>query len=65
MMMKCTEATQMLSERLDRKLSTKEKLSLGMHTAMCSPCRQFGDQMKELREITKVYKDLNNVETKE
>ncbi|MBJ7536130.1 zf-HC2 domain-containing protein [Marinomonas transparens] len=54
-MMKCKEATQLLSEKLDRPLATKEKVSLAMHTAICSPCRQFGKQMEEMREISKRY----------
>lgn len=54
-MMKCKEATQMLSEKLDRPLDTKEKLALAMHTAMCPPCRQFGKQMEDLRFISKAY----------
>jgi predicted anti-sigma-YlaC factor YlaD len=54
-MLNCKQATQMLSEKLDRPLSTKEKLSLGMHTSMCLPCRQFGKQMQELRFMSKRY----------
>ena len=54
-MMKCTQATQMLSEKLERPLNTSEKLSLGMHTAMCPACRQFGRQMLRLRDLTQRY----------
>ncbi|ETI60803.1 zf-HC2 domain-containing protein [Marinomonas profundimaris] len=54
-MLNCKQATQMLSEKLDRPLSTKEKLNLGVHTSMCSSCRQFGKQMQELRFISKRY----------
>jgi len=54
-MMNCKQATQLLSEKLDRPLSTKEKVSLGIHTTMCAPCRQFGLQMEELRDISKHY----------
>lgn len=54
-MMKCTQATQLLSEKLDRPLSTKEKLALGLHTSICTPCRQFGKHMLTLREITQKY----------
>ncbi|MGR0279207.1 zf-HC2 domain-containing protein [Marinomonas dokdonensis] len=56
-MMKCKEATQLLSEKLDRPLDRKEKLALAMHTAMCPPCRQFGKQMEDLRFIAKAYID--------
>jgi len=54
-MMNCKEATQLLSERLDRPLGTKEKVALGIHTTMCVSCRQFGNQMEELRDISKRY----------
>ncbi|MBM6550778.1 zf-HC2 domain-containing protein [Marinomonas ostreistagni] len=64
-MMKCTEATQLLSEKLDRPLSTKEKVSLGMHTAMCPACRQFGKQMSALREITQRYVQSDDTESED
>lgn len=54
-MMKCTQATQLLSEKLERPLSTKEKITLGVHTAMCPACRLFGNHMLSLREITQRY----------
>ena len=54
-MIKCKQATQMLSEKLDRPLSAKEKVLLTLHTSICSPCRQFGEQMKIMREISKTY----------
>jgi predicted anti-sigma-YlaC factor YlaD len=54
-MMNCKQATQLMSEKLDRPLQTKEKVALGIHTTMCAPCRQFGLQMEELRDISKLY----------
>ncbi|BDX01463.1 hypothetical protein MACH16_02110 [Marinomonas pontica] len=54
-MMKCKQATQMLSEKLDRPLSAKEKIALAMHTAICTPCRQFGKQMENIRAMSKSY----------
>jgi hypothetical protein len=54
----------MLSEKLDRPLSTKEKLNLGVHTSMCSSCRQFGKQMQELRFISKRYTKGENESNK-
>jgi predicted anti-sigma-YlaC factor YlaD len=61
-MMNCKQATQLLSEKMDRPLTTKEKLALKMHTTICSACRQFGLQMIDLRKISKAYvktKDIN------
>lgn len=54
-MMSCHQATQLLSEKLDRPLETKEKISLGVHTTMCPACRRFAQQMEELRSISKRY----------
>ncbi|WP_417551721.1 zf-HC2 domain-containing protein [Marinomonas fungiae] len=63
-MMKCTEATQLLSEKMDRPLSNKEKLNLGIHTAMCPACRQFGKHMLSLREISQQYVKQNDAAEK-
>lgn len=54
-MIKCKQATQMLSEKLDRPLSAKEKINLAMHMTMCTPCRQFGKQMELIRDLSKSY----------
>ncbi|WP_417526679.1 zf-HC2 domain-containing protein [Marinomonas shanghaiensis] len=63
-MIRCKQATQMLSEKLDRPLSNKEKINLAMHTAICSPCRQFGRQMETLRELSKSYTKAKEPEEK-
>jgi len=54
-MLNCKQATQMLLENLTGHFRQKEKLSLGMHTSMCLPCRQFGKQMQELRFYVKAF----------
>tara|TARA_R110001606_G_scaffold384335_1_gene547136 strand:+ start:361 stop:552 length:192 start_codon:yes stop_codon:yes gene_type:complete len=63
-MIKCKQATQMLSEKLDRPLSAKEKINLAMHTAMCGPCRQFGKQMETIRELSKSYTKIKEADEK-
>jgi predicted anti-sigma-YlaC factor YlaD len=63
-MIKCKQATQMLSEKLDRTLSAKEKINLAMHTAMCGPCRQFGKQMETIRELSKSYSKVKESDEK-
>ncbi|AEF53262.1 zf-HC2 domain-containing protein [Marinomonas posidonica] len=63
-MMNCKEATQLLSEKLDRPLATKEKVLLGVHTAICSSCKQFGKQMEDLRTISKHYTKLPDQDDK-
>ncbi|RNF51528.1 zf-HC2 domain-containing protein [Marinomonas hwangdonensis] len=63
-MMNCQQATQLLSEKLDRPLTRKEKMAIGMHTTLCPSCRQFGKQMEELRHISKSYTKGEVPETK-
>jgi hypothetical protein len=63
-MIKCKQATQMLSEKLDRPLSGKEKINLAMHTAICTPCRQFGKQMETIRGLSKSYTNAKKPEEK-
>ncbi|RBO86094.1 zf-HC2 domain-containing protein [Marinomonas aquiplantarum] len=64
-MMNCKEATQLLSEKLDRPLDTKEKVMLGVHTAMCSSCKQFGRQMEDIRSLAKQYSKGDQTDEKE
>ncbi|MDW6002987.1 zf-HC2 domain-containing protein [Vibrio mangrovi] len=53
--MNCKQATRLLSERMDRSLTTKEKLALRMHVAICTGCRRFGTQMDDIRLLSKHY----------
>ena len=48
-MLSCKEASRLLSEAMDRKLSLGEHLQLKFHLAMCEGCRNFGRQMNFLR----------------
>ncbi|QUX90232.1 hypothetical protein CYL31_01935 [Marinomonas sp. A3A] len=63
-MIKCKQATQMLSEKLDRPLSAKEKINLAMHTAICTPCRQFGKQMETIRGLSRSYTKTKEADEK-
>lgn len=54
-MMNCREATQLMSESQERKLSLTESMSLGMHTMMCKGCHNYKQQMGTLRTITRAY----------
>lgn len=55
-MLSCRKTTQLLSERQDRPLQIGEKLSLSLHTGMCSACRRFGQQMTLLSDLSKQYR---------
>ncbi|HXG29123.1 MAG TPA: zf-HC2 domain-containing protein [Nevskiales bacterium] len=54
-MLNCVEATRLMSEAQERKLTLREKLPLKMHVMMCSGCRNFHAQMHALRRITRAY----------
>jgi len=65
-MMNCKRATQLMSQKMDRPLTFKERLSLRFHLMICSGCRNFNDQMLDLRQIMKGYaKGKDKTEHKE
>lgn len=55
-MLTCRQATQLLSERQDRRLKLNEKLPLSLHTGMCPACRRFGQQVAQLSLLAKQYR---------
>ncbi|MFK4752673.1 zf-HC2 domain-containing protein [Oceanobacter antarcticus] len=48
-MMNCREATRLMSEAQERKLTLAESAELKIHTLICSGCKNFGLQMQTLR----------------
>jgi hypothetical protein len=46
----CREASRLISESLDRKLTRRERWSLRIHTLLCRICRRFARQMDMIRE---------------
>lgn len=54
-MINCRNATRLLSDAQDRKLSLQERTALRLHLMMCSACRNFGKQMESLRSLTRSY----------
>lgn len=59
-MLTCDEATRLLSERRERPLTLREKMSLRLHTAMCSACRTFGTQVDELGDMMRSFRDRDD-----
>ncbi|KPK08247.1 MAG: hypothetical protein AMJ64_04020 [Betaproteobacteria bacterium SG8_39] len=55
MMPSCKEVTRLVSEGLDRELGFGERVALRVHFMMCKGCRNFEDQMGQLR---KAMQDL-------
>ena len=49
MNLSCKEATQLLSQREDRKLTLAETVTLRLHLAICRGCRAVSEQIPFLR----------------
>ena len=48
-MMNCKQATQLMSQSQDRKLSLPERTKLRLHLLICSGCANYNKQMDFLR----------------
>ncbi|MCZ4304750.1 zf-HC2 domain-containing protein [Zoogloeaceae bacterium G21618-S1] len=48
-MLSCKQVTRLASEKLDRPLSLRERLSFRMHLMMCAACSRFDGQMQFMR----------------
>jgi hypothetical protein len=49
MILSCKEATQLVSQGLDRRLGLAERLALRLHLAICDGCSHFRKQVLFLR----------------
>ncbi len=50
-MLTCKDASRLASEKLDRALSLRERLSLRMHLWMCVNCHRFERQIGMIRKL--------------
>jgi hypothetical protein len=48
-MMSCKQASELVSQGLDRKLGIGERFLLGLHLRICRNCERFNRQMGMLR----------------
>lgn len=51
----CKEASRLISERMDRRLSVPERIRLRLHVGICDACTRFTSQVAFLRRALKVY----------
>lgn len=49
-MLNCKQATLLMSQGMDRKLGSLQRVGLRLHLTMCSGCRNFNKQMVFLNE---------------
>ena len=54
-MLNCMNVTRLYSESQERPLTVQERMSLQVHVMMCSGCRNFGKQMKTMRQAASAY----------
>lgn len=54
-MLNCHEATRLISESQDRKLSLLEKMPLRLHLLMCSGCKNFSKQLPFLSQAMRAF----------
>ena len=54
-MLSCQKITRLYSEAQDRELSLQERVSIKLHVAMCSACRNFGKQMQTIRQAMQAF----------
>lgn len=61
MMLSCRQVSDLLSDRLDRRLRPMERLRLRMHLAMCKACARVEGQLqllhKAMSELPKSRRD--------
>ena len=55
MMLNCHDATRLMSERQERELSGRERVSLRFHIVMCTACRRFEKHMGTIRHVAKEF----------
>ena len=49
MMISCKEASRLMSQAMDRRLSLWQRVRLRFHLAICDACANFNRQMRFLR----------------
>jgi len=59
-MLTCKNATQLLSEGQDRKLTLSEKMSLEIHLALCKGCNNYRNQIKFLSQTCRRFVEERN-----
>ena len=48
-MLSCKQASQIISQSLDRPLTMRERFALNLHLLICKYCKRFSQQLQTLR----------------
>jgi hypothetical protein len=63
-MLSCRQASQLISQSLDRPLTLRERFALKLHLTICKYCKRFGQQIQTLRlAVTKMVSAVENDNT--
>lgn len=54
-MLNCREATRLISDKQERTLSAKERLTLQLHLMLCGGCQNFNRQIPFLHHAMRAY----------
>jgi hypothetical protein len=54
-MLNCHDATFLMSQSRERKLTFSERMKVKLHTSMCRGCANFERQLPHLRDVAKGY----------
>jgi hypothetical protein len=53
----CRDISTLISQGLDKKLSSRERFSVWLHVMMCTRCRNFQKQTLFIRKAARHYTD--------
>lgn len=56
-MLNCRQATRLISDKQERTLSAKERLTLQLHLMLCSGCKNFSLQIPFLHQAMRAYSE--------
>lgn len=62
-MLNCKQASELLSQGMDEKLSLGKKLSLRMHLFMCDGCSNFISQLTFLRKVLQQHRECSQCDS--
>ncbi len=57
-MINCEEATRLLSDKLEYPLPLYKRIYLNMHLIMCHGCNLYGRQIKALKNLISMRRDI-------
>lgn len=60
-MLSCRQATELISQSMDRALTARERFGLIVHQAICKGCRATSAQMQFLRRATLAWRQQHQV----